>query len=368
MRYCQRATAVVAGILFAAGVAGCSSDSTGLDSDFDAQSTAESIDALGAVLDGNPALLHLGLAGQALEGEGVVVSVDPGLLPRLSRERLLDDYQLYRSVAAAAGSAPIFPANWIGKTFVWDPEEEKYVLDDQLSGAPANGIRFLLYVLGDNQRPTTPLEVAGYLDLVDESGPSSTRLAVRAVDTSGPSNVTLLSYFIDGSFTLTEQEISVTFASQGFVSDGSDALNFSLLESIGVSGALNAVTFSVSHELSAPSLGVLVALQLNGEASEGSEGVFTVRLVVEDGPDRAELNVTVEDELIDGTVSHNLQTVLLISGAADNPTFSLPDGSPPTATDLAALDDIWHAVKDVLDFAVDLFEPLAQLFGVDTEI
>jgi len=60
--------------------------------------------------------------------------------------------------------------------------------------------------------------------------------------------------------------------------------------------------------------------------------------------------------------------VLLISGAADNPTFSLPDGSPPTATDLAALDDIWHAVKDVLDFAVDLFEPLAQLFGVDTEI
>jgi hypothetical protein len=368
MRYWQRATGLVAGVLFLAGLSACSSDSTGLDSEFDPQSTAESIDALGSVVEGNRAILHLGLAGQALAGGGVAASVESGLLPRMSRERLLDDYELYRSVAATAGSAPIFPANWVGKTFVWDPDQEKYVLDEQLSGAPANGIRFLLYVLGEDQLPATPLQVAGTLDLLDESGPSSTRLAVLAVDTSGPSDVTLLSYFIDGSFTLTEEEIGVTFASEGFVADGSAALEFALSESIGISGALNTVSFSISHELSAPSMGVVVSLQLNGEAGQGNEGVFTIGLFIEDGPDRAALNVTVQDELIDGTVSHNLQTVLLISGAADNPTFSLPDGSPPTAADLAALGDIWQAVQDVLEFTADLLQPLAELFGVDVEI
>lgn len=354
---------LVGALALAPMVVGCGDGSpTGPGSEFDPQSTAQVIDAISGSVEDNTALVHLQLAGEAL---GAAVSGGAAIAPPLEGYSLLGQPQLHRTLAASAASAPIFPSNFLGKTFVWDPVGGRYTLDEELPGAPATGIRFLLYTLDPaTRRPAEPLEVIGYLDLTDESGPSSTRLAVQAVDTSGAADLTLLDYFIDGSATVTEEEISVHFLSEGFVSNGADELLFSMDQSVGISAGLESFTISADHEISAPSLGTSVALSIDGEVTGENEGTLSVRLTVEEGADSSLIDVQVTDEAIDGFIEYNGQTVLVLSGDPDNPTFKRPDGTAPTSADLEALEQIWSTVEALEEFAAELFQPLSELLGV----
>ncbi|OYV66697.1 MAG: hypothetical protein B7Z72_10890 [Gemmatimonadetes bacterium 21-71-4] len=60
----------------------------------------------------------------------------------------------------------------LGRTFQWDttPPAEYRITDSSVTGAPANGVRFLLYQVDTaTGKPSLPLQTTGYLDLTDAS-------------------------------------------------------------------------------------------------------------------------------------------------------------------------------------------------------
>ncbi len=362
----RHGTVLLTGASLALAGAACAGDDSvaGPGTQFDAPVTAQSVTGIRDAAAANPALIQLGFAGQAL---GEQLAANASLAPIVERFNLLGDAPLYRIVAARAGQPPIFPANFLAKTFVWDPDAGKYVIDEERAGAPSNGVRFILYRLhAETQIPDLPLVEVGYLDLIDESSPSSTRLRIVAVDSSGASDVTLLDYFLDGSYTLSGESFALAFVSAGFLSDGVDRIDFSLDQSLAASAGFQTVQLSVLHQISAPTLGASLTLSMEGEVSAtDDEGDLRVVLTVQDGSDAAVLDVRVIDRAVDGELRYNGQTVILIGGDTENPVFTGPDGGAPGQEELEALAEIWGAIGELLEFAEALFEPLAALFGVE---
>lgn len=57
-----------------------------------------------------------------------------------------------------------------GKTFVFDPNSRTYVVDATATGAPANGVRFVLYTWDEGNGPSLPLARIGFVDIFPAEG------------------------------------------------------------------------------------------------------------------------------------------------------------------------------------------------------
>jgi hypothetical protein len=129
-----------------------------------------------------------------------------------------------RALANALLSNPIttsiFPT--AGTTYVWDPNSLGYVASS-LTGAPSNGIRFIIYTLS-GAYPAVPLNANGYVDFTDRSTATATILGITLVATSGTSAVTYADYTVTGSFSTT----SFSLALAGYVSDGTTRVDFTI--------------------------------------------------------------------------------------------------------------------------------------------
>ncbi|MFQ5690123.1 MAG: hypothetical protein ACE5HQ_07615 [Gemmatimonadota bacterium] len=340
----------------------CGGDVAGPASSFDPQATARSVAQVQAA-GNNPALIQLNLAGRAL---AQATGASPSIVPRLVRSSLFGDIAVYRSLVTGKASIPIFPHNLLGKTFVYDPATGDYVVDETLSGAPANGVRFLLYRLDpETEQPALPLEVTGFLDIMDQSGAASTRLAIRAVDTTGGAETTLLDYFLDGFFTVSGTELSVSFSSAGFISDGSTRVEFDLQQTLSATDGVSTVHASVAHRITIPTSGISLDLALEGDIAGAPTDEIRFTFTVNDGDNVAVLAVTASQTSLDGSLAYNGEEVVQIGGSPDAPSFTRTDGAPLSEGDIQALQDIFGAVDGVLNFADDLFGPLAELFGID---
>ena len=124
------------------------------------------------------------------------------------------------AVDAGTFLIPVMRASALGKVFTYDATAKRYVPSTR-TGAPANGVRFVLYDEGANNEPITAREI-GVADLTDEKrtavGVAGIKLVV-VID-----GVTRLSYAFDVSV----PGGSPNFNVQGFVVDGEDRLNFTI--------------------------------------------------------------------------------------------------------------------------------------------
>jgi hypothetical protein len=79
--------------------------------------------------------------------------------------------RLTRTLAPAAQiRASAIPDNVKGKTFAWDVSTRTYVADATITGAPPNGVRFVLYNWEVLNGPTIPLNRVGYIDIAPAEG------------------------------------------------------------------------------------------------------------------------------------------------------------------------------------------------------
>ena len=116
-----------------------------------------------AALGGAP-LVSSSAAALDLRGAGTAETLQAAAAR--SAERIARMAPLRRRQSLSASSAAI-PAEFVGKTFVWNGTAYEV---STLIGAPAGGVRFLLYAIDPVTRiPTTPLTETGYVDLVDMS-------------------------------------------------------------------------------------------------------------------------------------------------------------------------------------------------------
>lgn len=366
-------------LLLAGLIAGCESDATGPGGEFDEEAAAADVAAVLNAAD-DDIVVTLLLAAEGLASAGGSASMMPALAAPSSGSGgfgTLGAFGSARLEAAASrllpslspatlslAAEPILPSNLLGVTFVWDGTG--YVPDEAREGAPANGVRFVVYAIHPiTRQPAEPLVEVGHLDLTDEGTASSTRLGIRLVDSSGAEDVELVDYFIDVSFTVTETTSTVVLAALGFVSDGSETLDFDLDQTLSFAEA-GGGSLSVDYDFAIEGSGLalsFVALATFDAETEESAGV-SVTLTLSQGANAVVLSATESAAgALDGEITFNGETAILVTGTAASPQFTRPDGSELTAAEVQALVDIVDAVTEVLIFAEELFAPITGVLA-----
>jgi hypothetical protein len=225
-----------------------------------------------------------------------------------------------------------------GVTFEWNDLEGGYVPGER-PGAPANGLRFILYAVNPiTGVPVEPFTEIGYLEVSDSSTWPSLNISMSVVigtDTMIFGRVT--GFLGDGP-----QWIAV----DGYLSDGTEDLDYDLYAS--EAGEMEyGLTYGAFEALWSITYGEL-----------GDEIVATFT----DGTNTLVFTLGVDQGTItEGSgITFNGDPVAIIEGYFDETgavvTITNAVGDPLSAAELAALEDVFGVMEDLGEFMEGLFE------------
>ena len=214
------------GFVLAFGVA-CSDSGTGPADDFDPAQSAADLEAISAAFDSD-VLESLGATGESFSAVSGVPAMAVQML-EASTDLAIESYtgrisesgrRMARTLMSASSSVVLIPDAFRGRTYVFD-SVDGWSVDEALTDAPANGMRFTLYAIDPITHDIAePLNAFGHVDIMDES--TATAGSVRLSVVSGTTE------FVNYAVTvqLLVNEFSVNIA--GFVSDGTTQVDFDL--------------------------------------------------------------------------------------------------------------------------------------------
>lgn len=257
--------------------------------------------------------------------------------------------------SASAPEVVLIPDGHRGRTYDYHPEEG-YYYDESRTGAPANGMRFILYEVNPVTGEPGSTEI-GYVDLLDES----TDLAgvARIVVVSGDTQ------FMNYTVSATLLVGSISFTVDGFVSDGTDIVNVDLTMSFASTFATETVnlTYGIDIPSRSFSLSATMVMEFSRETEQGTatvdaqfkqsahsvqiQGSFTLG-----GSESGSLTVSVNGDLF---------ATITISGE----TFTVVDGSGAalSAAQAQALKTIMDSFEELFgDKFEDFVRPVSWLF------
>src|SRR2546427_12183040 len=105
--------------------------------------------------------------------------------------RSLGFFQLVPPLPTPAAGGPLIPDSLLGNTLRWSCASQRYAVTGD-SGAPATGVRVVLFQRAPDGSIVCPATTVGQLDLFDASTPNTT--AVRGVATGTSGGTPLLAY------------------------------------------------------------------------------------------------------------------------------------------------------------------------------
>lgn len=259
-------------------------------------------------------------------------TMSPGWLP-------VRDIEAVRPIRSHTSNRPPLPAEELGTTFEWDAAEDGYEATGR-TGAPADGIRFILY-----DRTATPLVENGFVDLTDDSGASSERLGVHLLQ----EDITRLDYDVEVTEATGATNAESTDIS-GFVTDGFERVDFEAVQV--VSTTAEGFQIDLDYALSLASRPLVMELDFVLNLSlVAPDTRFTATF--DSGTERLVLDFTQNAEnAIDGTVAWNGEIVMTVTDdGTGQPVFQDPDGEELPAAEAAAM-------HDLLEFASEGIGPL----------
>lgn len=338
-------------LLTAVSVAACDETTTDPLTDFDAEVTAEVVDSMIAAAETD----ELEDAFSSLEAAGILFGGPTGTV-------LASETPLNPDAAALLGlgdlaAADLFPTEYLGVTFEWHEAEMAYVPSDA-TGAPEDGVRIIYYAIDPTtEKPASPLNALGYVDLRDLSAMDSDRLGVKVVRTSGDSDVTLADYHIDVSFSFTQSSFVVDVASVGFLSNGTDQLNFDLAQGVSATDTEVSITqdYSLDEEGTDNAMSFTATITADPRSESDDPETMDAMATISNGASTQRLEIMWADQALEGTIYHNDQAVVLIGGDLDNPQFTDTNGNALSQQQLNALQKLWDDIGDMFDFVEDMF-------------
>lgn len=214
---------LIAGVAIAIAVAGCSDSSSGPATvsnpaatirdllALDSALQSDPVNALGLLIGNFPATAPPAAAlTRAVAALGVTLPPRPALAaPRRNLEPLAN-------LVAASPMAPVIPDTLLGLTFEWNPDSLKYRPTSR-SGAPQNGVRFILYRENGVTGTPDPAQEVGSLDIIDLAPASGAQL--RFVVRGGTGSPT----FLDYTLTFLPAAQAFTVQANGYISNGRPA-------------------------------------------------------------------------------------------------------------------------------------------------
>lgn len=246
---------------------------------------------------------------------------------------------------------PVMRASVLGKTFVYDASKRTYVPDAARTGAPPNGVRFILYETAANGDPIPGREV-GYANLTDERSASPSTAGIRLVVVSG--GVTYLSYSFDLTGSLDAAKVDV----RGFLTDGTERIDFSISTSQQLFGRGGKVTLDAT--LTVAQHDVVITAKAEGTAGE-SNGDGKIDLTVRSGSDHIVVDAQTTQGQLDATFTINGQLLATATGDPQSPVIRGQGDRDLTADELHALGAIVGMADSLFKFVSALLLPAGVL-------
>ncbi len=353
------------GLALAVGVTACDDSSTGpgADGPFNPTSSAADLQVVEDAFD-TPVFASLG----SMSGNFSRIQGAPALASVLSDAgwdlvTAGESWQLKAAgervtaalYSAAAAEVVLIPDGFRGRTYDYHPEEG-YYYDEARTGAPANGMRFILYEVNPVTHEPGATEI-GYVDLLDES----TDLAgvARIVVVSGDTQ------FINYTVSAAALVGSITFAVDGFVSDGTDIVNVNLTTSFASTFATQTVNFT--YRIDIPSrdftMSATMVMEFSGETEQGT---VTVDVQFQQSSHSVQIQGSFtlgenESGSLNVLVNGDLFATIAISGE----TLTIADGSGAalSAEQAQALENIMDSFEGLFgDRFEDFLRPVSWLF------
>jgi hypothetical protein len=251
---------------------------------------------------------------------------------------------------------PIISVFRRGKTFVYDPDLGRYVMDQELEGAPETGVRFILYSPAGNGKPD-PSDPVGHADLIDLGDTSEEKISLRLVVVEGlvPPGDTILDY----SATLDVMEQGGKISVNGFLRGDEHQLDFNIV--VEGSDQPGQAATDVNFTMGISSLDFSIVGSVTGVENDSGE-LGTVELTVRHGTDASfQVDVQGTESTIQGTFMLNGNLFATVSGHPDSPTFTGASGGPLTLVEALVLRQMVDSAEDVFDLFEDLLDPMDEL-------
>ncbi len=269
--------------------------------------------------------------------------------------------RLLRSLPASGGplAVQVIRPAVLGRTYVYDPAARRYVPAPSRLGAPANGVRFILYAVDPGSHEPRGDQETGYADLTDQGTASGfgVGLHFRAV-ASGKT-------FLDYGFTLAPTLTGGLLQLSGFLSDDLNRLDFT----IGAAGqAIGASqTARVTFELAVPSQQFFATGSIDA-ASNGTVGTARVELAVTIGSDLISFTGESSASTVNARLSVNSRLFASITGDPQNPTVRGDGGRELSPAEVKVLGGLVGVVYGVIEMFEHLLEPVAVLLGISISL
>jgi hypothetical protein len=291
-------------------------------------------------------------AATASPGEGGVALLAADALLRGARRSVSDGADAGRRAASTIArslldlapeltAAPVLPSSVLGTTYVYDAPTQRYAPAPGRTGAPSNGVRFILYAIDPiTHQPVVGAEV-GYADLIDRGGSTLGRIELQLVVVSGGQT------YLDYTLEITGGQSSGELAVDGYLTDGTTRVDFD----IGVRGSSGALTSEAEIDFELAIRSRDFSVEGHAEAIGGvATGEADIELVVRSGGDRIRYDVTGSSTTIDANVYVNDRLLAIISGDPRSPTVTGANGQALTSEEAEALIYLIHLADAV--FAV----------------
>lgn len=251
--------------------------------------------------------------------------------------------------AAAPAAAPIISDASLGSTFVYDADAADWVVDPDREGAPADGVRFIVYdEVGGVPDPSSE---RGWADLIDEGEGSAEDVALRLrVHVDGR---LAMDYAVRADEEAGAGRVDVT----GFVAgDDGERLDFDVaLEGDGQGS--NALDFDLSVE--SRDFAVEGTARGDDATDDGS-----VRLAARHRLHALDLDLESMNGSMSGFINLDSRPFVQVSGPSADPEFTRPDGTPLRPIGVVALLQVVDFVEDVFDLVEDVVDPVGDIVGL----
>lgn len=311
---------------------GCADSTTQpLQDDFDVGAALLDYAALDRVLRSD-ALVQLETVGRRISGEDLLA--DPG--------------------KGGPAGVPIISEQARGSTFVYDPETDRYRRDAARTGAPPNGVRFILYAPDAIGRPDVTAET-GHADLLDMGGALPRSLSLRFVVTVD--GIQRMDYTVTAGGSERAGAVGVA----GFLRAERDVLAFNIVAQGRRDGEteVSEARFVVSMD----ERGFRATATQTGSNGPAG-GVGEIELAVQHGQQSITVALSGSEAAVSGVFTVNGRVLASVSGLPESPVFLGVGGDPLGPDELRVLGHVMRLQGQVFDLFQTLMEPAADLIAL----
>ena len=351
--YARRSLAA-AGLALA--LAGCKNDGAS-PSAFDPQGTAADMAAAQDAFASGPTANFAAVGPDislALSGSPLVAS--SAALALSNPSKVSQQYARKIASLVPAGASGIqasvvaIPTEVAGKTFVWDESTDTYVASD-VSGAPSNGVRFLLYAVDPvTFGPVEPVVETGYVDVIDQSTSAVANVRIKVVEAS----VTYLDYQVVASATSSSGLVTIS----GFAFNGTTRANFTLRNTVSVNQSDSTLVLSLDYALDVPSRDLSIDWTATFANISATDVAVTLDLTVNGRNGNVRLVGTSGVNGGTFTVKVNGDTFATITVTASTLVVTGATGDPLTSDEEQALEAVFDSYEGSLIAFADLLMPV----------